>query len=113
MMNVVDLLVLRSWWRYDPKTASWVEAVYHGFNLFEGATWVVLACLVLRRSLIHHRSKLEYAYSLVFLAFGFSDFRESTALDSWLIWLKLVNLILLMKLRDVVIRRYYPTSRLY
>lgn len=109
----VDLLFLRSWWRYRPRETPWVSIPYHAFNLFEGAAWLVFAGLVLRRSLRGRRAPIEAAYALAFLTFGLTDFREAYALDSWLIWVKLVNLIVLLRLRAVVIARYYRESKLY
>ena len=64
-------------------------------------------------SLRHRRSRLELAYALAFLTFGLTDLREAFALQSWLIWVKLMNLLVLFGLRRIVIQRYYPTSRLY
>ena len=59
------------------------------------------------------RSPLEIGYALAFVTFGLTDFREAYALDSWLIWLKLVNLLVLLRFRGLVIRRFYPESKLY
>lgn len=109
----VDLLFLKNWWRYRPGVDPWVYAPYHAFNLFEGAVWGVLGGLVLARYVRERRSRLEVAYAVVFLTFGLTDFREAYALDSWLVWIKLVNLIVLFWLRASVIRRFYPDSRLY
>jgi len=61
----------------------------------------------------HRRSRLEWWYALAFFTFGLTDFREAYALSSWLIWAKLANLILLLWLRATVIRRFYPTSKLF
>lgn len=109
----LDLLFFKTWWRYDPRESPWVFIPYHIFNLFEGCAWVVFAGLVLYRSLRNQRSRLEFWYALAFFTFGLTDFREAYALSSWLIWLKLVNLLALLKLRAAVIRRFYPASKLY
>jgi hypothetical protein len=109
----LDLLFLRAWWRYRPDETPWVSVPYHAFNLFEGTAWLVLSILVLGRYLKGRRSGIEVAYSLAFFTFGLTDFREAYALDSWLIWVKLINLIVLFRLRTVVIRRFYPGSKLY
>jgi hypothetical protein len=109
----VEFLFLRNWWRYRPNETPWVSVPYHAFNLLEGAAWVVFAALVFRRYLREGRSRLEVAYALAFLTFGLTDFREAYALDSWLLWLKLVNLAALLWLRSTVIARWYPTCRLY
>ena len=113
MTRLLDFLVFRSWWRYRPGDSPWVFGPYHFFNLFEGCVWLVFAGLVIHRSMAGPRSVLERWYALAFLTFGLTDFREAYALDSWLIWLKLGNLIVLMRLRAAVIRRDYPESQLY
>jgi hypothetical protein len=109
----LDVLVLRTWWRYRPGDTPWVAIPYHLFNLFEGCCWVVLAVLVIRRAPASRRAGIEGWYALAFVTFGLTDFREAYALSSWLIWLKLINLVALMRLRRAVIGRYYPASRLY
>jgi hypothetical protein len=110
---LLDVLLLKTWWRYDPGDTPWVSVPYHLFNLFEGGVWLVLACLVLGRHMKHRRSPLEWWYALAFFTFGLTDFREAYTLSSWLIWAKLANLILLLWLRTTVIRRFYPESRLF
>ena len=112
MMPWLDLLVFRSWWRYRPDDTPWVFGPYHFFNLFEGGVWFVFAGLVIRARW-PGPAVLEGCYAFAFLTFGLTDFREAYALDSWLIWLKLINLFALMKLRAAVIGRYYPDSKLY
>ena len=72
-----------------------------------------MAGLVYRRHLANRHSILEVWYALAFAAFGLSDFREAFALESWLIWIKLANLILLIVLRSVIMKRYYPGATLY
>jgi hypothetical protein len=59
------------------------------------------------------RSRLEILYALAFFTFGLTDFREAYVLRSWLVGVKLVNLIALIRLRAVAIKRWYPGSRLY
>ncbi len=113
LSRVADYLWFRTWWTYRSGSLSWVESPYHAFNLFEGTVWVVLAGLVLRRSLRNHRSAIEAAYALAFFTFGLTDFREAYALQSWLIWVKAANLVALLWLRSRVIARYYPGSKLY
>lgn len=109
----MDLLWSRTWWRYRPVETSWFSISYHIFNLVEGAAWVILAALVLRRYLADRRSAIEVVYALAFLSFGLTDFREAYRLETWLIWVKLANLAVLLYLRAVVIGRFYPESRLY
>ena len=58
-------------------------------------------------------STVEPVYALAFFTFGLTDFREAYALDSWLIAIKLANLVALFALRRYVLRQCYPESRLY
>jgi hypothetical protein len=81
--------------------------------LFEGVCWVCFAGLVLHRYLKFRHSMIEIVYSLAFLTFGLTDFREAYVLESWLVWVKLANLIALIALRSIVMRRYYPDSKLF
>lgn len=100
--------------RYQPHDPSWFSKTYHAFNIFEGFAWAVLALLVLHRCARFRRSvRLEVAYACAFLAFALSDFREAWEQSSWLIWLKLFNLIALFWLRHLVMSRFYPQARLY
>jgi hypothetical protein len=110
---IFDLLWNRTWWRYGPRDPSGFSEPYHAFNLFEGVAWEVFAVLVLVRCMRKGRSLLEFWYVLAFFTFGLTDFREAYALSSWLVWVKLANLIVLARLRALVIRRLYPTSTLY
>jgi hypothetical protein len=110
---LADVLFFRTWWAYGDGNPSWIEAVLHGFNLFEGAMWVLLSGLVLRRFLKHRHSALEVAYATAFFTFGLTDFREAHTLQSWLIWLKVANLAILLWLRATIIGRYYPSNKLY
>jgi hypothetical protein len=112
-VGVLDLLFHHRWWTCSPHSATWIEHVTHGFNILEGAAWTVFAALVLARWARHRRSRVEPAYALAFVTFGLTDFREAYALDSWLIAIKLVNLLALFSARRYVIRNFYPESRLY
>jgi hypothetical protein len=112
--NVIsDFFLFRTWWSYGAGGHSWFGAPYHAFNLFEGAVWVVLSGLVLRRFLRYRHSKIEAAYALAFLTFGLTDFREAYSLESWLVLCKAANLLALIWLRSHVINRYYPESKAY
>ena len=113
MSDLLDILFTRTWWRYEPGSLSVYNEPYHWFNLAEAGAWFVFAALVARRHLIHRNGSIEWWYALAFVAFGFTDVIESQALTSWLIWIKLANLIALIWLRAVVMRRYYPQSKLY
>ncbi len=106
-------LLTRTWWRFDPRDASPFTTIYHGFNLFEGAAWCLLAVLVAIRFAKHRRSKWEIVYCLAFVSFCASDFREAYRLETWLIAAKLINLIALFALRWYLIKRFYPTSRTF
>ena len=105
-------LLTHDWWRWEPPGDGFALA-YHRLNLAEGCVWLVFAGLVLGRYLRHRHSPLELLYALAFALFGISDFREAFALQGWLILAKGLNLGLLLRLRHVVIRRYYPASRIY
>lgn len=83
------------------------------FNLLEGGVWCLFAALVLVRYGRHRRSILEPVYALSFLTFGLTDFREAFVLHSWLIWIKAVNLTVLLMLRQHIIRNCYPESKTY
>ena len=110
--DVIDFLLTREWWRYDP-AADWYASPYHWINLVEGAAWLIFAALVLTRYARHRHSPIELAYAGAFLTFGVTDFREAYVVHSWLILVKGANLALLLYLRWVVIRRYYPESKTY
>lgn len=112
-LDASDILIRHRWWTYSPRSATWIEHAMHGFNLFEGAAWIVFAVLVLARWARHRRLRAEPAYALAFFTFGLTDFREAYALDSWLIAIKLANLFVLFALRRHVIRGGYPQCRLY
>jgi hypothetical protein len=111
--SLADLLWFHAWWRYSSRSDPWFSVPYHFFNLFEGVCWVTVAALVIRRYLQFRRSTLEVWYAVAFLSFGLTDFREAYALESWLIWAKLVNLAVLFVLRRVVITRFYPGKKLF
>jgi len=112
--QVADDLLFRTWWSYNPDSSTWIDiALLHGFNLFEGCVWLVLSALVLGRYLRYRRSVLELVYALTFFTFGLTDFREAYTLQSWLIWVKVINLAALWWLRSTILRRFYPSSRLY
>jgi hypothetical protein len=113
LRRAIDLLWFRVWWKYPQPTDPWFSIPYHAFNLFEGACWVVIGALVFRRFLAFRRSALEIVYALAFLSFGLTDFREAYVLESWLIWAKLANLLVLIGLRSLAIGRWYPGSKLF
>jgi len=112
MNALLHWLIGREWWRYGRPPSAWGEA-YHWFNLIEGAAWLLLAALVAVRAWRHERRAMEWCYAAAFFTFGLTDFREAVALHSWLILLKGANLLALLWLRRIVLRRYYPGSRTF
>jgi hypothetical protein len=113
MQAILDLLFTSTWWKYDPEDRSLFSVSYRTFNLIEGAIWIAFGVLVLHRFLKHRRSRIELSYAGTFVLFGLTDFREAYAMQSWLLWVKLAVLIALLWLRKVVMRRYYPESKVY
>jgi len=113
---LLDLLWTHTWWIYDP-SLDWSQdpwsIPYRCINLLEGAALMVFAGLVLRRASNTRIHAIELAYAAAFVAFALTDFREAYALQSWLIWVKATNLVVLLQLRRRVIRQYYPASRTY
>ncbi|HZL90728.1 MAG TPA: hypothetical protein VFB96_20335 [Pirellulaceae bacterium] len=112
MSPLVRLLLTDTWWTYNA-SGGWFTHVYSWFNVVEGWIWIVFAALVLRRYLKCRRSPSELAYAAAFFTFGLSDFRESYALESWLVLFKAVNLAALLILRWNVLRRLYPEYKLF
>jgi hypothetical protein len=113
MSTIVDVLFLQTWWTYATARYPAQAIPYHWFNLFEGTAWIVFAFFVLRRYVKHRNSSVEVWYAIAFVLFGLTDLREAWILQSWLIWLKLVILAILLRLRWIVIHRYYPDSKLF
>jgi hypothetical protein len=113
MNETLEILFTRVWWSWDVHDDRWFSHIYHWFNLIEGTTWLVLAGLVLQRYSKHRRSLLEIGYCAAFLTFAASDFREAWEQSSWLIWLKLVNLLTLLCIRRKVMRQWYPGASVF
>ncbi len=113
MASILDILWTRTWWTYGPDTAPPLSHAYHFFNLFEGGVWMVFCGLVLIRRHRGQRSRLELFYALAFFTFGLTDFREAYCQQSWLIWIKGLNLAVLFYLRYLVIKRFHPECKLY
>lgn len=105
-------LLTTPWWVYDPKTTGSWGLVYRWFNLWEGATWLVFAALVLCRWWMHRRSRLEIAYGLAFLLFGLTDFVEAYQQSAALVLIKCA-ILLPLPLRHRTLTQYYPRSRVY
>ena len=112
MQDVLHFLVTRLWWTYDPQGDPYSQP-YHWINLVEGTAWLIFALLVLLRYKKNKHSPLELWYALAFITFGLSDFREAYYLHSWLILFKGANLVALFMLRRIVMRRFYPASKVY
>ena len=112
MQPLLDFLLARTWWRYDPN-GDWYSQPYHWFNLCEGVAWLCFAALVLKHYLRHRHSPLELLYCIAFITFGVSDFREAYVVQSWLILFKGLNLATLLYLRWIIIHRFYPGSKTY
>ena len=113
MSEIIEFIFWHDWWSYSKTSPDLFSVVYHWFNIAEGVVWIVLAGLVFFRFAVHRKSSFEIAYSVAFIAFAITDFREAWTQSSWLIWLKLVNLILLLWLRQRVMSRNYPTAGIY
>ena len=111
--ELFETIFVRTWWRYAPHDDQWFSFLYHWFNLTEAAAWFVFAALVMRRYRIHRHSSLEVWYAIAFLFFGLTDLREAWEQSSWLIWIKLINLIVLAWLRRAVMTRYYRSAKVY
>jgi len=113
MRQFIETLFTKTWWQWNPSDGQWFSVIYHWFNILEGVSWIVFAALVFQRYLSHRNSSVEIAYSVAFLAFAATDFLEAWEQSSWLIWLKLLNLIALLWLRRIVMQRCYPSATLY
>lgn len=105
-----------TWWSWNrPPNEPYLftDIACHYFNLLEATAWFVFAVLVLLRWRRYQRSTLELLYVFAFLTFGISDLIEAWQLTSWLLWCKLVNLIVLLIVRRTVLCRWYPDHRLF
>lgn len=111
--ETLDSVFVGTWWTWSPDSVNWFDPLYHWFNVVEGCFWIVFSLLVLRRHFAHRCSRLEVFYAAAFLAFAATDFREAWEQSSWLIWLKLLNLVVLLSLRRTVMSRYYPDAKVY
>ena len=109
---VCNFLVFKVWWAYPPEDNLAYGILYHLFNLSEGLVWLGCAGYVAARYWRNRFSPLEVWYAGAFILFGCTDFWEAYQLTSWLLWLKLLNLIALLKLSMIVKRRLYPTAKM-
>ena len=113
MKIVFDILFTHTWWQYNVHSVDLFDTIYHWFNILEGCAWILFALLVLIRFLKNCCSTLELWYCFSFFSFAMTDFYEAFAQTSWLIWLKLINLILLLMIRRKVMTKHYPAAKLY
>ena len=116
MHLIPDWLWAETWWSWNRTTnlpRTFQDIACHYFNLFEATVWFVFAVLVARRWWVYRRSSLEVAYAIAFVLFGLSDLVEAWNLTSRLLWWKLINLIVLFRLRNRVLKQHYPDQRLY
>jgi hypothetical protein len=109
--EICDTLFAKTWWSYPASHRGILEAYYHWFNLAEGCAWLGCAAYVAWRYLRHRHSPLEVSYACAFVLFGCTDFWEAHQLTSWLLWLKLANLIVLFRLSWLVKKRFYPMAK--
>ncbi len=86
---------------------------YRGFNFSEAGVWFAFAQLVLRRWRRERKSGMELLYAAAFLTFGLSDLPEAYVISLPLVAGKGINLAVLLALRQSVMRRWYPQSRVY
>ena len=116
MAELLDWLWLHTWWSYAGSEDPLHATIYRGINVVEGVFWVGFSVAVLVRHFRQPRGRrgaIEWWYAAAFLCFGLTDFREAVALQSWLIWVKLINLIVLLVLRKRVMKKLYPESKVF
>ncbi|MFK7787941.1 MAG: hypothetical protein AB8C95_00425 [Phycisphaeraceae bacterium] len=114
MPDLIGWLWFHTWWSYAGSADPLHATIYRGINIVEGLFWVgFCAAVLLRYARNPHRKHVELAYALAFFCFGMTDFREAIALQSWLIWVKLFNLIVLLWFRKHVMKKMYPYAKLY
>ena len=112
-MALFGFMFRHAWWIYEPQT-DWYAQPYHWINLVESTAWLTFAALVLIRYTRHRHSRIELLYAFTFLTFGLSDFREAYVVRTWLIvFIKMTNFVALLYLRTMVIKRYYPSNRIF
>ncbi len=112
-MATLTELAEHVWWSYGRQPPSALDVIYRTFNLCEGAVWMVLGVLVAARWRRFRHSAWEFMYAAAFGLFGVTDWIEASYLPTWLILVKGLVLAALLVLRWHVLRRFYPTRRLY
>ena len=109
-------LFVETWWTWDRapgQALSLQDHLCRYFNIFEATAWFIFAILVFFRWLRYRRSATEIAYMIAFFLFGVSDIIEAWKLTSWLLWWKVLNLVVIFSLRRSMIRWHYPDQRLF
>lgn len=101
-----------TWWTWNPDEPDAFSILYRGFNLFEAIAWATLAVLVWKRWYRHRKTTAEVFYGLAFLVFAWTDWAEAYASCVWLLIIKALTLILLVRLRKSVMS-HYPTTRVF
>lgn len=86
---------------------------YQILNTVEGMAWIVIGFLVLHRAKWIKASLLECVYFIAFILFGVSDFIEVSTYPLWLAFWKLFNVLTLLYVRSLVMRRMYPQAKVY
>jgi hypothetical protein len=100
------------WWSYNSSTGTLFPAIYHWFNICEACIWLICAGIVLARYIRNRHSPLELLYAAAFISFAITDFREAFQVGFTLVIVKLLNLALLLYLRSLVLKRFYPTHKI-
>lgn len=116
LSDVLRILFWETWWSWSRATSepyTWIDVACRDFNFVEAFAWFVFSFLVFRRWRRFRHSPLELWYALAFVTFGISDVIEAWFLTSWLLWWKVVNLAALFLLRRSVMRRFYPTAKVF
>lgn len=114
--DVPRILFWETWWSWSRATSeprTWIDVACRDFNFVEAFAWFVFSILVYRRWRRFRRSSLELWYAFAFVLFGVSDAIEAWVLTSWLLWWKVINLTALFLLRRSVMRRLYPTAKVF
>jgi len=106
-------LLTNPWWTYDAATIGPWGLAYRWFNVVEAGVWIGFAGLVLRRWMRERNSWMELVYGAAFLSFGVTDLREAYVLSLPLVAAKGINLVVLLALRQHVMRRWYAASRVF
>lgn len=112
MINGLRNFLEHTWWHSQSHAKTWFDVVYPCFNMAEGIAWLLVAALVLWRSMRNGWTTLELRYAALWMLFAATDFREAWAQQTWLILVKGIILGLLLWLRRKVLRRY-PQSRAF